>query len=83
MAGVVTNLNIANNVILATGAATVTSNLASYFDLYQSMFTVGISAITCTGFVISIGWGMWIKWADHKETKRHHKEIEGSESSVE
>lgn len=76
MAGLATNLNIANNVIVATGAATVTSNIASYFDEYQSMFTVGISAITCFGLITSIAWGMWIRRSELKETKRHNKAVE-------
>lgn len=73
-----TNLTIANSVIIATGAATVTSNAASYFDEYQSMFTVGISAVTCLGFIISIAWGMWIKWDDRRYRRRRDKEIEAA-----
>ena len=63
---IATNLSAANSIAIATGAATVTSNVASYFDEYQSVFTVGISALTCLGFTISLAWGMWIKWDKRK-----------------
>lgn len=76
MAGIATNITVANNIIVATGTATVTSNMASYFDEYQSMFTVGISAISCLGFIISIVWGMWIKWDDRKYKRFHDRDTE-------
>ena len=65
-----THLSMINYIIVATGAATVTTNMASYFDEYQSMFTVGISAITCLGFITSIAWQMWLKW-DERKYRRH------------
>jgi hypothetical protein len=73
-----TNLSVINYVIVATGAATVTTNMASYFDEYQSMFTVGISAITCLGFITSIAWSMWIKWDERKYRRNKDRENEST-----
>ena len=69
-----TNLTLVNGIVIATGAATVTSNVASYFDEYQSMFTVGISFVTCIGFIASIGWNMWLKWDERKYKRRKDEE---------
>ena len=74
--GVATNLNITSSLTIAMGASVATSNIASYFDQYQSVFTVGVSVITCAGFIMGIIWGMWIKWAAHKEIVRHNKRME-------
>jgi len=60
-----------------TGASTVTSNLASYFDEYQSMFTVGVSMVTCAGFIASVLWNMRIKYkADRRAEEAHNKAME-------
>ena len=70
-----TNLSVINYAIVATGAATVTSNIASYFDEYQSTFTVGISSVTCLGFIVSIAWKMWIEWDERKYRRLYDKEL--------
>lgn len=74
-----TNLTTFNVAAIAFGSSAVTSNLASYFDEYKSMFVVGVSIITCIGLIVSVAGGIYIKWAMHTETKRHHREMEGKD----
>lgn len=62
--------------IYITGASTATSNLASYFDQYQSIFTVGVSIVTCLGFIASLVWNGYLKYNEQKETLRHNKAME-------
>jgi len=60
-----------------TGASTATSNLASYLDEYQSVFTVGVSIVTCVGFSASVLWNIYIKYkADKRAEEVHNKEME-------
>ena len=63
--------------IYVTGASTLTSNVASYFDQYQSTFTVVVSVATCAGFIASIFVNMYFRWRkDQREAERHNKEMD-------
>ncbi len=64
-------------ITVAFGASTVTSNVASYFNEYQSTFTVGVSIVTCVGFIASIVFGIYLKLkADKRAQEAHDKAME-------
>lgn len=59
------------------GASTITSNAASYFDEYQSMFTVVVSMLTCAGFIASVVVNLHFKRkSDKRAEELHNKAME-------
>lgn len=59
------------------GASAVTSNIASYFDEYQSTFTVAVSIVTCLGLIASVSLNIYFKWkADRRAEETHNKAME-------
>lgn len=59
------------------GASTITSNAASYFDEYQSMFTVVVSIVTCAGFIASVAVNLYFKYkTDKRAQEAHNKAME-------
>lgn len=60
-----------------TGASTVTSNVASWLDEYQSMFTVGVSIVTCVLFGVSVMVNIYFRYkSDKRAQELHSKEME-------
>jgi len=74
MTGIATKSTAAMYVL---GASTATSNAASYFDQYQSTFTVAVSIITCIGFIASIAVNLYFKYKSDKRAEEvHNKAME-------
>ena len=70
-------MSVSKTLLYASGASTVTSNAASYFQEYQSMFTVGVSVVTCVGFVVLSGFNLYFKIkANQREIEKHNLAME-------
>lgn len=60
-----------------TGASTVTANAASYFEKYQSMFTVTVSVVTGLFFAMSVMVNIYFRYkADKRADELHNKAME-------
>ena len=70
------HITTSTSAMYVLGASTITSNVASYFDQYQSMFTVGVSVVTCIGFIVSMIWSIYLKGkADKRADELHRREM--------